>query len=423
MATRAERFDVKDLSLAPDGVRRIEWAEREMPVLRAIAERFERSRPLAGHRISACLHVTTETANLLRALEAGGADVVACASNPLTTQDDVAAALVAEYGISTFAIRGEDNDTYYSHIEAACDHRPHVTMDDGADVIGVLHAARREQLGNVVAGTEETTTGVIRLRALEAEGKLAFPVIAVNEAQTKHLFDNRYGTGQSTIDGVIRATNLLLAGRRVVVAGYGWCGRGVAARARGMGAHVIVTEVDPMRALEAVMDGFEVLSMDRAAEIGDVFVTATGDKHVVARRHLERMKDGAVLANTGHFNVEIEIPALRRLAVSVREARPSVEEFTLATGRRLYLLAEGRLVNLAAAEGHPAAVMDMSFANQALSAEYAVQHAGQLERRVYGVPPEIDREIARLKLETMGIEIDTLTEEQARYLSSWDEGT
>jgi adenosylhomocysteinase len=423
MATRAERYDVKDLSLAPAGVRRVEWADREMPVLRAIGERFARERPLAGQRISACLHVTAETANLLRTLRAGGADVVACASNPLSTQDDVAAALVSEYGIPTFAIRGEDNDTYYAHIDAACDHRPHVTMDDGADVIGVLHAARREQLGNVIAGTEETTTGVIRLRALEADGKLAFPVIAVNEAQTKHLFDNRFGTGQSTVDGVIRATNILLAGRRVVVAGYGWCGRGVAARARGMGAHVVVTEVDPLRALEAAMEGFEVLPMDRAAESGDVFVTATGDKHVIARRHLERMKDGAVLANTGHFNVEIELPALRQLAVSVTEARPSVEQFTLADGRRLYLIAEGRLVNLSAAEGHPAAVMDMSFANQALSAEYAVEHAGSLERRVYVVPPEIDRQIARLKLETMGIAIDALTAEQERYLSSWDEGT
>jgi adenosylhomocysteinase len=423
VATGAERFDVSDLSLAPAGVQRIEWAEREMPVLRAIAQRFERTRPLAGHRISACLHVTAETGNLLRALKAGGADVVACASNPLTTQDEVAAALVAEYGIPTFAVRGENNDTYYSHIEAACDHRPHVTMDDGADVIGVLHAARREQLGDVIAGTEETTTGVIRLRALEADGKLAFPVIAVNEAQTKHLFDNRYGTGQSTVDGVIRATNVLLAGRRVVVAGFGWCGRGVAARARGMGAHVIVTEVDPMRALEAVMEGFEVLAMERAAEVGDVFITATGDKHVIAREHLERMKDGALLANTGHFNVEIDIQALRHLAASRREARPLVDEFTLADGRRLYLLADGRLVNLSAAEGHPAAVMDMSFANQALSAEYAVEHAGELERRVYVVPAHIDREIARLKLETMGVEIDTLTEEQERYLSSWDEGT
>jgi adenosylhomocysteinase len=423
MATRADRYDVKDLALSPGGVRRIEWADRQMPVLRAIRERFERERPLDGYRLSACLHVTTETANLARTLAAGGADVVLCASNPLSTQDDVAAALVSEYGLSVFAIKGEDNDTYYAHIDAACDHRPHLTMDDGADVIGVLHSARREQLGDVIAGTEETTTGVIRLKALERDGKLAFPVIAVNEAQTKHLFDNRYGTGQSTVDGVIRATNVLLAGRKFVVAGYGWCGRGVASRARGMGAQVIVCEVEPMRAIEAVMDGFEVLPMAKAAEVGDIFITATGDKHVIAREHFERMKDGAILANTGHFNVEIEIPALRSLAVETREARPLVEEFQLLDGRRLYLLADGRLVNLSAAEGHPAAVMDMSFANQALSAEFAIQNAAELERRVYVVPEAIDREIARLKLETMGVEIDRLTEEQERYLSSWDEGT
>jgi adenosylhomocysteinase len=423
MATRAERHDVKDISLAPDGVRRVEWADRQMPVLRAIRERFEREQPLAGYRVSACLHVTSETANLARTLAAGGADVVLCASNPLSTQDDVAAALVAEYGIATFAIRGEDNDTYYGHIDAACDHRPHLTMDDGADVIGVLHSARREQLADVIAGTEETTTGVIRLKALEADGKLAFPVIAVNEAQTKHLFDNRYGTGQSTVDGVIRATNVLLAGRKVVVSGYGWCGRGVAMRARGMGAHVIVTEVEPMRALEAVMDGYEVMPMKQAAEVGDVFITATGDKHVITREHMAEMKDGAILANTGHFNVEIEIPGLKALAVSSKPARPNLEAFTLRDGRTLYLIAEGRLVNLSAAEGHPAAVMDMSFANQALSAEYAVAHAAELERKVYVVPAEIDREIARLKLETMGVEIDRLTEEQERYLSSWDEGT
>ena len=417
------RHDVKDLSLAGEGIRRIEWADRQMPVLAAIRERFESEQPLAGYRVSACLHVTTETANLMRALKAGGADVVVCASNPLSTQDDVAAALVAEYGISAFAIKGEDNDTYYQHIEAAVDHRPHVTMDDGADVIGVLHSHRREQLGDVIAGTEETTTGVIRLRALERDGKLGFPVVAVNEARTKHLFDNRYGTGQSTIDGIIRATNVLLAGKRFVVAGYGWVGRGVAMRARGMGAHVIVTEVDPMRALEAAMDGFEVLPMDRAAEIGDIFCTATGDKSVVTRSHMERMKDGAILSNTGHFNVEIEIPALRDLAVETREARHFVDEFTLADGRRLYLIGDGRLVNLAAAEGHPALVMDMSFANQALAAEWIIANAASLERKVYVVPQEIDDEIARLKLETMGIAIDTLTEEQARYLASWDEGT
>ena len=422
MAT-TQRHDVKDLALASEGVRRIEWADRQMPVLAAIRERFEREQPLAGHRVSACLHVTTETANLVRTLKAGGADVVLCASNPLSTQDDVAAALVDEYGIAVFAIKDEDNDTYYRHIEAAVDHRPHLTMDDGADVIGVLHSHRREQLGDVIAGTEETTTGVIRLKALEREGKLGFPVIAVNEAQTKHLFDNRYGTGQSTIDGIVRATNVLLAGGRFVVAGYGWVGRGVAQRARGMGAHVIVTEVDPVRALEAVMDGFEVLPMEKAAEVGDIFCTATGDKGVITRAHMERMKDGAILANTGHFNVEIEIPALRELAVETREARALVDEFTLADGRRLYLIGDGRLVNLAAAEGHPAIVMDMSFANQALSAEWVVGNGASLERRVYDVPKDIDDEIARLKLATMGVDIDTLTDEQQKYLDSWNEGT
>jgi adenosylhomocysteinase len=423
MSTTAPRHDVKDLALAPAGVTRITWADAEMPVLAAIRERFERERPLEGIRISACLHVTTETANLARTLHAGGADVVLCASNPLSTQDDVAAALVDEYGISVYAIRGEDNDTYYSHIEAAVDHHPQLTMDDGADVIGVLHKEKRDQLSEIIGGTEETTTGVIRLRALEAQGELAFPIVAVNEAQTKHLFDNRYGTGQSTIDGIIRATNVLLAGRRFVVSGYGWTGRGVAMRARGMGAHVIVTEVDPVRALEALMDGYEVMPIERAAEVGDVFCTATGDKNVISRAAIERLKDGAILANTGHFNVEIEIPALRELAVSTREARTEVEEFEFADGRRVYLVGEGRLVNLAAAEGHPAAVMDMSFANQALSAEYVVANADALEPRVYVVPEEIDREIARLKLEAMGVEIDALTEEQARYLASWDEGT
>jgi adenosylhomocysteinase len=422
MAT-TKRHDVKDLGLASEGVRRIEWADRQMPVLAAIRERFESEQPLAGYRVAACLHVTTETANLMRTLQAGGADVVICASNPLSTQDDVAAALVDEYGISTFAIKGEDNDSYYQHIEAAVDHKPHITMDDGADVIGVLHSARREQLGDVIAGTEETTTGVIRLKALERDGKLGFPVIAVNEARTKHLFDNRYGTGQSTIDGIIRATNVLIAGKRFVVAGYGWVGRGVAMRAKGLGAHVIVTEVDPMPALEAAMDGFEVLSMEKAAAIGDVFCTATGDKNVISRAHMEQMKDGAILCNTGHFNVEIEISALRELASETREARAFVEEFTMSDGRRIYLLGEGRLINLAAAEGHPAIVMDMSFANQALSAEYVVQNAASLEKKVYVVPKDIDDEIARLKLATMGIEIDQLTEEQAKYLASWDEGT
>ena len=422
MAT-TRRHNVKDLGLAEEGIRRIEWADRNMPVLAAIRERFEREQPLAGYRISACLHVTTETANLARTLTAGGADLVLCASNPLSTQDETAAALVEKYGVSVFAIKGEDNDTYYAHIEAAVDHKPQITMDDGADVIGVLHAHRREQLGDVIGGTEETTTGVIRLKALERDGALGFPIIAVNEANTKHLFDNRYGTGQSTIDGVLRATNKLLAGSKFVVAGYGWCGRGVAQRAKGMGAHVIVTEVDPLRALEAVMDGFEVLPMERAAEVGETFVTATGDKGVIRGEHMERMRDGAILANAGHFNVEIDIPALRSMATETREARPMVDEFKLEDGGRLYLLADGRLVNLAVAEGHPAQVMDMSFANQALAAEYIVENAASLERKVYDVPEEIDTEIARLKLETMGIDIDKLSPEQERYLASWDEGT
>jgi adenosylhomocysteinase len=422
MAT-TRRFDVKDVALAPEGLSRIEWADRQMPVLAAIRDRFEQEQPLAGYRISACLHVTSETANLMRTLKAGGADIVLCASNPLSTQDDVAAALVEEYDISVFAIKGEDNDTYYRHIEAAVDHKPQLTMDDGADVIGVLHSHRREQLGDIVGGTEETTTGVIRLRALERDGALGFPVVAVNDAKTKHFFDNRYGTGQSTIDGIVRATNILLAGRKFVVAGYGWCGRGVASRAKGMGAQVIVTEVDPLRALEAAMDGFEVLPMARAAEVGDIFVTATGDKSVITAEHVLRMKDGAVLANTGHFNVEIDIPGLRGLSTGTRTLRQFVDEFTLEDGRRIYLIADGRLVNLAAAEGHPAQVMDMSFANQALSAEFMVANAATLERRVYPVPEEIDQEIARLKLATMGIDIDHLTEEQAAYLASWDEGT
>ena len=422
MAT-TKRHDVKDLSLAPNGVARIAWADRQMPVLAAIRERFETEQPLAGYRVAACLHVTSETANLMRTLKAGGADIVLCASNPLSTQDDVAAALVEEFDVAVFAIKGEDNDTYYRHIEAAVDHKPQLTMDDGADVIGVLHSHRREQLGDILGGMEETTTGVIRLKALERDGALGFPVIAVNDANTKHMFDNRYGTGQSTIDGIIRATNVLLAGARFVVCGYGWVGKGVALRARGMGAHVIVTEVDPLRALEATMDGFEVQPMSKAAEVSDIFVTATGDKSVITREHMLRMKDGAILANTGHFNVEIEIPALRQLAAETRKAREFVEEFELDDGKRLYLVAEGRLVNLSSAEGHPASVMDMSFANQALSAEYVVANAASLERRVYPVPSEIDREIARLKLATMGIELDTLTDEQAKYLASWDEGT
>ena len=417
------RHDVRDLGLADAGVHRIEWADRQMPVLAAIRERFSAERPLEGIRISACLHVTSETANLMRTLKAGGADAVLCASNPLSTQDEVAAALVAEYDVSVFAINGEDTETYYGHIDAAVDHHPHVTMDDGADVIGVLHSKHPEQLGEILGGTEETTTGVIRLKAMERDGMLGFPIVAVNEANTKHLFDNRYGTGQSTIDGILRATNVLIAGRTFVVCGYGWCGRGLAERARGMGGHVVVVEVDPLRALQAVMDGFRVMPIAEAAVVGDIFVTATGDKHVIRREHFEVMKDGAILANTGHFNVEIEIPALRDLAESVIDVRPMVEQFQMAGGRRLFLLADGRLVNLAAAEGHPAAVMDMSFANQALAAEHLVKNRDQLERRVYMVPPEIDAEIARLKLESLGVTIDTLTEEQQRYLSSWDEGT
>jgi adenosylhomocysteinase len=418
-----QSYDVKDLALADEGVRRIEWADRQMPVLNAIRERFQKEQPLAGYRLSACLHVTSETANLMRTLKAGGADIVLCASNPLSTQDETAAALVDRYEIPTFAIKGEDEDTYYSHITAAVDHRPQLTMDDGADVIGVLHSSRREALVDVIGGTEETTTGVIRLKALEADGKLEFPVVAVNEANTKHLFDNRYGTGQSTIDGLIRATNVLIAGRKFVVAGYGWCGRGVALRAKGMGAHVIVTEVDPLRALEAVMDGYEVLPMEQAAQEADVIITATGNKHVLRGEHYGLLKDGAIVANTGHFNVEIDIPPLREAATETHEARPLVEGFTFGDGRTVYLLADGRLLNLASAEGHPAAVMDMSFANQALSAEFVVKNADTLERKVYVVPEDIDREIARLKLATLGVAIDTLTDEQARYLASWDEGT
>ncbi len=414
---------VADLGMAELGRQRIEWADRDMPVLKQIRERFAKEKPLDGLRISACLHVTTETANLARTLQAGGADVVLVASNPLSTQDDVAAALVAEYGISTYAIKGEDDETYYSHLTAAIDHAPQITMDDGADVIGVLHGDRREMLDGIIGGTEETTTGVIRLKALEAEGKLAFPVVAVNEANTKHMFDNRYGTGQSTLDGLLRATNILVAGRRCVVGGYGWCGRGLASRLKGMGAHVIVIEVDPLAALEAVMDGFEVMTVADAAKEGDVFITATGNIHVLRREHFEHMKDGAIVANTGHFNVEIDIPGLDELADGVREVRPFVQEYSLRNGRKVYLLAEGRLLNLASAEGHPAAVMDMSFANQALSAEYMAKNAASLDKTVYGVPEDIDAEIARLKLYSMGVEIDALTEEQEKYLASWDQGT
>ncbi len=418
-----EDHDVRDLSLAEAGQRRIEWAEQEMPVLRLIRERFAREKPLAGIRIAACLHVTTETANLMCTLKAGGADARLCASNPLSTQDDAAAALVVNHGIPVFAIKGEDHETYYRHIHQAIEHKPQLTMDDGADTVGVIHKDRTDLLDGIIGGTEETTTGVIRLRAMAADGVLGYPIVAVNDATTKHFFDNRYGTGQSTIDGIIRATNVLLAGKTLVVGGYGWCSRGIAMRARGMGANVVVTEVDPLRALEAVMDGYRVAPMLEAAKVGDIFVTSTGDKNVIDRQHFQVMKDGAILANSGHFNVEINIPALRDLSVSVHEPRPFVEQFALADGRRISLLGEGRLINLAAAEGHPSAVMDMSFANQALCAEYMVQHATELKRTVYSVPEEIDKEIARLKLMAMGIQIDVLTPEQAKYLSSWEEGT
>jgi adenosylhomocysteinase len=416
-------YDVKDLALAQHGRRRIEWAERDMPVLRSIRERFSTERPLAGMRLAACLHVTTETANLALTLKAGGAEVALCASNPLSTQDDVAAALVKEYEIATYAIKGEDNATYYSHIQAALDARPHLTMDDGADTVSVIHSERRDLAENIIGGTEETTTGVIRLRAMEKEGVLLYPIIAVNDAATKHYFDNRYGTGQSTLDGILRATNKLMAGSTFVVGGYGWCGRGLALRARGMGADVVVTEVEPLRALEAVMDGYRVMPMADAAAVGDVFCTVTGDTSVLRREHFERMKDGAILANSGHFNVEIDIPALEQLCETHRPARDLVEEYLMRDGRRIYLLGEGRLINLASAEGHPASVMDMSFANQALCSEHMVLHARELERKVYGVPVEIDREIARLKLEAMGVKIDRLTPEQEKYLASWQEGT
>ncbi|HSJ57338.1 MAG TPA: adenosylhomocysteinase [Anaerolineae bacterium] len=418
-----KEYDVKDLGLADAGKHKVEWAEQEMPVLRLIRERFEAEKPLAGIRVAACLHVTTETANLMRTLKAGGADVRLCASNPLSTQDDAAAALVVHYGVPTFAIKGEDHDTYYRHIHQAIEHHPQLTMDDGADTVGVIHKERRDLLDEIIGGTEETTTGVIRLRAMAADGVLGYPIVAVNDATTKHFFDNRYGTGQSTIDGILRATNVLLAGKTVVVGGYGWCSRGIAMRAEGMGANVVVTEIDPLRALEAVMDGYRVMPMREAARIGDVFVTSTGDKNVVDRAHFEVMKDGAIVANSGHFNVEINIPALQDLAVAVHEPRPFIQQFTMADGRRISLLGEGRLINLAAAEGHPSAVMDMSFANQALCSEWMVNHAEELEKRVYGVPQDIDKNIARLKLEAMGIKIDVLTEEQARYLASWQEGT
>jgi adenosylhomocysteinase len=441
----AQRYDVKDPSLAARGRLRVEWAERSMPVLRQIRERFEKEKPLSGVRLSACLHVTSETANLALTLAAGGADLVLCASNPLSTQDDVAAALVAD-GIAVFAIKGEDHATYYEHIRAALAHRPNLTMDDGADLVssllflalgkdsevdpvirnwarGLSPDERRDLLDGVVGGTEETTTGVIRLRAMEKAGVLKFPVVAVNEARTKHLFDNRYGTGQSTLDGIVRATNLLVAGLNVVVAGYGWCGRGVAMRARGLGAHVIVTEIDPTKAIEAVLDGYRVMPMEEAAGVGDIFVTVTGNKGVLREEHFRKMKDGAVVCNSGHFNVEIDIPALEALSAGRRPIREFVEEFPLGDGRRIYLLADGRLVNLSAAEGHPASVMDMSFANQALAAEFMVRNHATLEPRVHAVPDDIDREIARLKLAAMDVAIDTPTPEQVRYMTSWEEGT
>src|SRR3990172_5004333 len=417
------KHDVKNLKLAPEGKRRIEWADADMPVLKLIKERFEKEKPLDGIRLSACLHVTAETANLARTLKAGGAKVVLCASNPLSTQDDVAASLVKDFGIPVFAICGEDNKTYYKHLEATLDHKPNITMDDGADLVAAIHGDRKDLIKNIVGSTEETTTGVIRLKSMAAKNVLMFPVIAVNDADTKHLFDNRYGTGQSTIDGILRATNILLAGRTVIVAGYGMCGRGVATRAKGMGAHVIVTEVEPMRALEAVMDGFQVMPMASAARVCDVFVTVTGNTSVIGREHVERMKDGAILANSGHFNVEIDLEQLAALAPARRAVRPFVEEFLLPDGRRVYVLGEGRLINLAAAEGHPASVMDMSFANQALAAEHLVKHGATLERRVYVVPREIDLEIARLKLASMGVQIDELTSQQREYLASWTHGT
>ncbi|HEX3629033.1 MAG TPA: adenosylhomocysteinase [Candidatus Dormibacteraeota bacterium] len=419
----AQRYDVKDLKLADEGRNRIEWAAAEMPVLAIIRERFAREQPLKGQRVSACLHVTTETANLAITLKAGGADVVLCASNPLSTTDAAAASLVAHHGISVFAIKGEDRETYYRHIGAALDHRPTMTMDDGADLVAALHKDRTELIDGVIGGTEETTTGVIRLRSMAEHKVLRYPIVAVNEAMTKHFFDNRYGTGQSTIDGIIRATNILLAGKVFVVCGYGWCGRGLAMRARGMGAHVIVTEVDPVRALEAVMDGYRVMPIAQAAREGDLFVTVTGDINVIDEPALQTMKSGAILANSGHFNDEINLSALDNMAESVRSVRTSVEEYRMRDGRKLFVLAEGRLVNLAAADGHPAAVMDMSFANQALSAEYLVGHARELEPKVYPVPDAIDREIARLKLAAMRVSIDTLTPEQAQYLSGWESGT
>ncbi len=417
------QYHIKDINEAEGGRRRMDWAAREMPVLTSLEERFRKEKPFDGIRMSCCMHVTTETANLMRTLQAGGADIVLTASNPLSTQDDVAAALVSQYEIPVFAIKGEDDKTYYKNLRSALDHKPQITMDDGADLVSMIHKERRDLLPAIIGGTEETTTGVIRLRAMAADKMLQFPVMAVNDAMTKHFFDNRYGTGQSTIDGIIRATNVLLAGKTFVVAGYGWCGRGLAMRARGMGANVIVTEIDPTVALEAVMDGFRVMPMAQAAREGDIFITVTGDINVIDRKHFEVMKDGALVGNSGHFNVEINIAALEEMATKKRLVRPFVEGYELKDGRTIHILGEGRLINLAAAEGHPASVMDMSFANQALGAEYMIKNAGKLEKRVYDVPEEIDREIARLKLNAMGVKIDKLTSEQIKYLSSWEEGT
>ncbi len=416
-------YDIKDIGLSEKGRLRMEWAEQSMPVLRLIKKRFKKEKPLAGVRISACLHVTTETANLMDTLKAGGADVVLCASNPLSTQDDVAATLVHHYQIATFAIKGEDNATYYKHIRSAIAHQPTMTMDDGADLVSTIHADHPELIPGIIGGTEETTTGVIRLRSMAEKGVLKFPVISVNDASTKHFFDNRYGTGQSTLDGVLRATNRLIAGSTLVVAGYGWCGRGIAMRAAGMGANVVVTEIDPLKAIEAVMDGYRVMPMAEAAPIGDFFITVTGDIKVLRKEHFEAMKDGAIVCNSGHFNVEIDIPALAKMAKRMRTIRDFVDEYTLSDGRRLNLLGEGRLINLASAEGHPSSVMDMSFANQALSAEHLALNAKRLEKKVYAVPADIDAEIARLKLTAMGIRIDKLTAEQKKYLASWDMGT
>lgn len=415
--------DVKDLSLAPKGKLRMEWAWKTMPVLALVEERFKKEKPLKGQRLSACLHVTTETGNLMRVLKAGGAEVSICASNPLSTQDDVAAAIVAEYGIPTYAIKGENNDQYYAHIRAAIEFGPTITMDDGADVVSVLHKEFPKQLANVIGGTEETTTGVVRLKAMAAEGALKYPVLAVNDADTKHLFDNRYGTGQSTVDGIIRATNRLLAGSTFVVAGYGWCGKGVAMRAKGLGAHVIVTEINPTRALEAMMDGFMVMTMEQAAPLGDTFCTVTGNIHVIRQEHFDKMKDGAIIANSGHFNVELDLETLGKKAKGKRIIRDFVEEFQLPNGRAVYILGDGRLINLASAEGHPSSVMDMSFANQALGAEYVAKNYKKLEKKVYSIPEDIDKEIARLKLKAMNVTIDTLTAEQEKYMNAWEHGT